>query len=85
MVATDVGACRQLVEGADDQDRMLGSAGGIVPINSPQALADECYRLLMDPLLWKQAQQAAIDRVTSYYTQQQMFASYRELYQEGLS
>ena len=85
MVATDVGACRQLVEGLGEQDRALGSAGGIVPINSPQVLADACHRLLKDPLLWKQAQQAAIARVETYYTQQQMFASYRELYQEGLS
>jgi glycosyltransferase involved in cell wall biosynthesis len=85
MVATDVGACRQLVEGLGEQDRALGAAGGIVPINSPQALADACCRLLTDPQLWKQAQQAAIARVATYYTQQQMFTSYRELYQEGLT
>ena len=85
LIATDVGSCRQLVEGLGEQDRALGLAGRIVPINSPQALADACCLLLTDPLLWKQAQQAAISRVETYYTQQQMFASYRELYQEGLS
>ena len=85
LVATDVGACRQLVEGLGEEDQALGCAGGIVPINSPQALAEVCHRLLTDPLLWQQAQQAAIARVENYYTQQKMFESYRELYQEGLS
>jgi glycosyltransferase involved in cell wall biosynthesis len=85
LVATDVGACRQLVEGLGDEDRALGSAGGIVPINAPQAFADACQRLLTEPLLWKAAQTAAIARVEAYYTQQQMFERYRALYQEGLS
>lgn len=85
LVATDVGACRQLVEGLGDEDRALGSAGGIVPINAPQAFADACQRLLTDPLIWKAGQTAAIARVEAYYTQQQMFERYRALYQEGLS
>lgn len=85
LVATDVGACRQLVEGLGDEDRALGLAGGIVPINSPQELAEVCSRLLTNQLLWDQAQQAAITRVETYYTQQKMFAGYRELYQDGLS
>lgn len=85
MVATDVGACRQLVEGLGDEDRALGYAGGIVPINSPQLLADACCRLLTDTSLWQQAQQSAIARVETYYTQHRMFTRYRELYQEGLS
>lgn len=85
LVATDVGACRQLVEGEGEEDRALGMAGRVVPINSPHALADACRLLLSDPLLWKEAQQTGISRVEAYYTQQKMFAGYHELYQEGLS
>jgi glycosyltransferase involved in cell wall biosynthesis len=85
LVATNVGACRQLVEGLGEQDRSLGLAGGIVPINSPQIMAEMCHRLLTDNELWKRAQRAAIARVETYYNQQQMIASYRELYQEGLT
>lgn len=84
LVATDVGSCRQLVEGVGADDRSLGAAGSIVPINDPQALADACRYLLEDPSAWDQAQQAAVTRVEAYYTQQQMFDSYRELYQEAL-
>lgn len=85
LVATDVGSCRQLVEGVGEEDRALGVAGGIVPINNPQALADACRKLLKGQLDWNQAQQAAIKRLETYYTQQQMFAHYRELYQKGLT
>ncbi len=42
LVSTDVGSCRQLVEGVGEEDQALGVAGGIVPINSPQALAEAC-------------------------------------------
>lgn len=85
MVSTDVGACRQLVEGGEPEDCALGSAGGVVPINDPQALADTCRMLLEDREAWQRARQVAITRVETYYTQQQMFSQYRQLYQEGLS
>ena len=85
MVSTDVGSCRQLVEGVGDEDKALGIAGGIVPINDPQALALACRTLLIDPDAWEQASQAGIKRVETLYTQQQMFSRYRELYQGALN
>jgi len=85
LVATDVGSCRQLVEGVGQEDQAMGVAGEIVPINSPQALAEACQRLLEDQDIWNLAQQAAIKRVEAYYTQQQMFDRYRELYKKGLA
>lgn len=85
LVSTDVGSCRQLVEGVGEEDQALGVAGGIVPINSPQALAEACRRLIVDQEAWDMASQAGINRVEKLYTQQQMFERYRELYQEALS
>jgi glycosyltransferase involved in cell wall biosynthesis len=84
LVATDVGACRQLVEGVGEADRVLGVAGAIVPINNPQALADACSGLLEDRNTWCRAQQSATSRVEKLYLQEQMFARYRTLYQEAL-
>ena len=56
-VSTDVGSCRQLVEGLDDEDRALGSSGGVVvPIADPQALADAAIALLNDPAAWQARQ-----------------------------
>ena len=85
LVTTDVGACRQLVEGGGHEDRALGDAGAVVPINNPQALADACRRLLEDHQAWRRAAQVAVHRVERYYSQELMFRQYRELYREGLA
>lgn len=84
-VATDVGSCRQLLEGLEAEDRALGSAGEVVGIADPEALAAAVRRLLQDPARWQQAQAAGSARVRRYYTQEGMFAQYRELYEEALA
>ena len=83
-VATDVGSCRQLIEGLDEPDRALGASGSVVGIADPQALADAAIALLRDPAEWNRASQAAIARVERYYTDSMMFGSYRNVYQKAL-
>jgi glycosyltransferase involved in cell wall biosynthesis len=83
-VCTDVGSCSELIFGRTDEDRAIGAAGAIVPIANPQALADAVAHLLADDDTWKLAQRAAITRVEKYYTQEQMFAAYRNLYERAL-
>ncbi|KZX68986.1 glycosyl transferase family 1 [Alcanivorax sp. HI0033] len=80
-VSTDVGSCRQLIEGLDEEDRAFGKAGSVVGIADPEALGKAVATLLSDSQAWHDAQQAGIRRVETLYTQQQMFGSYRELYQ----
>ncbi|MGN6701347.1 MAG: GT4 family glycosyltransferase PelF, partial [Burkholderiaceae bacterium] len=84
-VATDVGSCRQLIEGLDEADRALGAAGAVVGIAEPQALAEAAAALLSDPARWQAAQAAGIARVERYYTQDAMFGQYRALYRELLA
>ncbi|HEX5676973.1 MAG TPA: GT4 family glycosyltransferase PelF [Alcanivorax sp.] len=84
-VSTDVGSCRQLIEGLDEEDRALGSAGEVVGIANPEALGRAVAGLLRDPERWRAAQQAGIQRAEAYYTQERMFASYRALYQSLLN
>ena len=83
-VSTDVGSCRQLIEGLDEPDRALGASGSVVGIADPQALADAAIALLRDPAEWNRASQAAIARVERYYTDSMMFGSYRNVYQKAL-
>lgn len=83
-VATDVGSCRQLIMGEGAEDEAIGSAGGVVDINNPQALAEESLRLLTDRGHWERARQSAINRVERFYTHQKMFDGYRELYRLGM-
>ncbi|MGZ8266538.1 MAG: GT4 family glycosyltransferase PelF [Burkholderiales bacterium] len=80
-VATDVGACRQLIYGLDSEDQALGAAGRVVGIADPQALALAAIELLTDPEKWQAASMAGIRRVETYYNQEQMFARYRAIYE----
>jgi len=84
-VATDVGSCRQLVEGLDAEDRALGPSGTVVPIAQPQQLADAALALLGDPVAWHAASRAAVARVERYYTDTLMFDRYRQVYERALT
>lgn len=81
VLATDVGACRDLIDGKEPADRALGRAGDLVPISDPDALARAAFTLLTDPVRWSAAQQAGIARVERYYQQSRVIESYREIYQ----
>ncbi|MBI4754755.1 MAG: GT4 family glycosyltransferase PelF [Betaproteobacteria bacterium] len=84
-ITTDVGSCRQLIEGYEPQDQALGAAGAVVGIADPQSLAEAALALLDDPARWKAAQQAGIRRVETLYSDVTMFDSYRQVYEEALA
>jgi glycosyltransferase involved in cell wall biosynthesis len=80
-ITTDVGSCRQLIEGHGDDDRALGAAGIVVPIANPAAFAQAVLDLLGDEPRWRAAQQAGLARVRRFYTKVQMIDRYRALYE----
>ena len=84
-VATDVGSCRDLIEGAiDEYDVSIGHAGAITGIANPAALADEYVRLLdFDNGSWKRAQEAGLKRVQKYYRQEMFLKDYKNIYDEA--
>ena len=85
-VATDVGSCRDLIEGAiNDEDRAIGAAGAVVGIANPGALAREYVRLLtFENGLWKKAQESARKRVKRFYEQSMFLKEYAKIYEEAL-
>ena len=83
VLATDVGACRGLLEGMDEEDRALGTAGAIVPIADAGAMASAALSLLDDGERWHAAQRAGIARVEKYYSQSRVIDRYRALYQSA--
>lgn len=85
VVTTDVGSCRELVEGISAEDRALGAAGIVVPIAQPQATADALIELLTDGQRWRAAQASGIARVERFYTRRQMLDSYASIYEEACS
>ena len=85
-VATDVGSCRDLIEGGiNDEDKAIGLAGAITGIANPNALANEYANLLdFSNGNWQKAQKNGLTRVQKYYRQEMFLDDYRELYNEAL-
>ena len=85
-VATDVGSCRDLIEGGiNEEDIAIGCAGAVTGIADPDALANEYIQLLdFANGKWKEAQEVGLTRVQKYYRQEMFLQDYRELYNEAL-
>jgi glycosyltransferase involved in cell wall biosynthesis len=79
-VATDVGACRDIIEGRDDEDPALGRGGFITPLANPRATAQALCELLLDARLWDACSKAMRKRVHAYYNKPAVDAAYRDLY-----
>jgi polysaccharide biosynthesis protein PelF len=84
-VASDVGCCRELVEGVEGEDRALGNAGAIVGIADPAATARVALDLLRDVDRWRAAQRAGIARVERYYAEDTMLRRYGAIYDDALA
>ncbi|MCK5831716.1 MAG: GT4 family glycosyltransferase PelF [Methylococcales bacterium] len=84
VVSTDVGACRELIEGGSEEDKALGAAGAVVSIADPEQLAIEMIKLLSDSNYWKQLSSIAEKRADNYFGEQALFTSYRKVYQKAL-
>jgi glycosyltransferase involved in cell wall biosynthesis len=82
IVASDVGACREMVLGPSDEVPHLGEGGAITPIASPVATAEAVGRLLADPELRRKMGCALQTRVNTYYARPQMIASYKDIYDD---
>lgn len=85
VIATDVGACREMIEGINLDDQQLGVAGAIVPISDAKSLARETLNLLHDKERWFRASMAGIKRIEQRYDQDLVVTHYEKLYQEMIS
>jgi polysaccharide biosynthesis protein PelF len=81
-VATDVGACREMIEGMESEEPPLGPAGAIVPLSNPTATAHELARLLGDKEWHDQCSTAVKLRVEQSYNKTGLDATYRAIYAE---
>jgi polysaccharide biosynthesis protein PelF len=81
IVSTDVGACRELIEGRPDEKPNYGPGGFVVPVGNAEQLADGMIRILTDPQLGDQMGDAGRQRVEAHYASQTVIKRYRQLYQ----
>jgi glycosyltransferase involved in cell wall biosynthesis len=79
-VATDVGACREMIEGRSAPDRLLGGSGFVTRVGTPSDTAAALVRLARDPELRKRLGRAGRQRVLGFYRRASMIESYRDLY-----
>lgn len=85
VVATDVGSCRELLEGRTAEDQALGRGGLLTPIASPGAVAAQVLALHADPELRQRMGAALRERVRRYYDEADMVATYRGVYADALA
>lgn len=78
-VATDVGACRELLEGKKDDD--IGLSGIITTPVSPRDTANAIIKLIKDKNLRIQMSQNGRKRVEKYYTNKMFIEKYNEVYE----
>ena len=67
VIATDVGACREMIEGRTAEDRALGPSGIVCPVASPTRTAAALVLLAHDERLRRRMGEAGRRRVTIYY------------------
>jgi len=83
VVASDVGACRELIEGRSEEDRRLGPSGIVTRLAAPEETAAAISRLARDPDLRRVMGAAGRRRVAAFYRKSATVATYRALYTES--
>jgi glycosyltransferase involved in cell wall biosynthesis len=80
VVSTDVGACREMIEGRTPADRAIGPSGFVTRVATPPETAAALVTLARDPRLRRRMGAAGRQRVTTFYQRRDMLAAYRALY-----
>lgn len=80
-VSTDVGACRELIEGRPSEQPNYGPAGLIAPVGNAEQLGDAIVRILADPAVADAMGDAGRARAEAHYSRDAVVRRYRELYQ----
>ncbi len=81
VVSTDVGACRELIEGRPGENPSLGAAGLVTPVGNPEMLADAMVQILTNRALGEQMGEAGRQRVEAGYARRDVVSRYGQLYQ----
>ena len=81
-VATDVGACREMILGRSDEAPSLGAGGVVTPVANPAATAEAMARLLGDVAFRERCSRTIQARVQRHYDKADLDRRYRALYAE---
>ena len=79
-VSTDVGSCREIIEGVAGENPAFGHGGVITHLAAADEIADAASMYLRDHTLRRQAGEALRGRVSAHYTSEKASSAYRTLY-----
>ena len=81
-VATNVGSCREIIEGRGDERPALGPGGIVTGLVAPNQIAAALQRLLTDHVLRRSYGDTLRQRVRATYTSERASRAYADLYLE---
>ena len=81
-VSSDVGACRELLEGLTDEDKVIGPSGVITHVASPGETAQAIIRMIEDKIWYNKLCENSLARVDKFYRLEDVNARYTHLYHE---
>ncbi|MFY8274683.1 GT4 family glycosyltransferase PelF [Pseudoalteromonas sp. SSDWG2] len=84
-IASEVGSCREILEGMNDEDKALGSCGYVTNIADPNQTSAALLELLGDDERWYQMGENGYQRVKRFYREETMYEQYQNLYKELLT
>ena len=79
-VATDVGACREILEGRANENNSIGPGGMVAPVGANEEIAAAIALLLEDPERLRAYGQRLQRRVREHYRAESVAAAYGALY-----
>ena len=84
-VATEVGACREIIDGRSDESPVLGPGGLVCSLSSPVELAQALDRLLTDQEFYQSCSKTIRERVRVYYNKIDQHQAYKDVYAQYMS
>ena len=81
IVATNVGACLDMILGGSTESPKLGAGGAITELSNPSATAEALFKLLTDPDWYASCGKNICERVRCYYDKTVLDRTYRDLYE----
>ena len=82
VVASDVGACRELLEGNTEDDKALGVSGIVTRVVDPADTATGIIAILTNDELRKKMSLAGHKRVETFYRESDLNDKYLSVYKE---
>ncbi|MBF0408459.1 MAG: GT4 family glycosyltransferase PelF [Candidatus Riflebacteria bacterium] len=84
-IVTDVGSCRELVEGHFPEDKGIGPCGIVTEPCSPAQTANAILSICRTPELFSSMSRAGKNRVKTYYQEKNLFNRYLRIYQNYIT